>query len=211
MSKSKTLSKGNLIVMSAPSGSGKTSLAARVLQEVPQLRFSVSYTTRKPRRGERHGVEYFFVSAEEFKGMIRRRAFLEFAHVYGHYYGTSRAFVESVLQEGHDVLLDIDVQGAMKVKEKIPEALLVFVFPPSLEVLRTRLKGRGLDDDSIVEKRLQVARREIHYYKKYEYVIINEEMDESVAELKSIILAARCGLLRRMGRAQEIIKTFKER
>lgn len=204
-------SEGNLIVLSAPSGSGKTSLARRVVEEVPGVKFSVSHTTRPPRRGERHGVEYFFVGENEFKEMIRRRAFLEHAHVYGHYYGTSRSFVDSMLKAGDDVLLDIDVQGAMKVKTKVPGAVMVFVFPPSLEVLRQRLKRRGLDDESIIEKRLQVAKDEISYYKEYDYAIINEDIKRSVHELECIILTARCVLRKRAGRAEEIVRTFREK
>ena len=200
--------KGNLIVISAPSGSGKTSLANRALEEIPKLRFSVSHTTRKPRPGERDQVEYFFVSEKEFEEMIGQGNFLEHARVYGNYYGTSRAFVDEQLSVGYDVLLDLDVQGAAQVKKSYPEAILVFVFPPSLEVLKTRLKNRGLDDPSIIDKRLRIAKKEIQRYTDYQYVIINREIEESLVELKSIIQVAGCRLEKRKDLAAQIIKTF---
>jgi guanylate kinase len=200
--------KGNLIVISAPSGSGKTSLANRALEEIPKLKFSVSHTTRKPRPGERDQVEYFFVSEKEFEEMIGQGTFLEHARVYGNYYGTSRAFVDEQLSVGYDVLLDLDVQGAAQVKKSYPEAILVFVFPPSLEVLKTRLKNRGLDDPSIIDKRLRIAKKEIQRYTDYQYVIINREIEESLVELKSIIQVAGCRLEKRKDLAAQIIKTF---
>ena len=200
--------KGNLIVISAPSGSGKTSLANRALEEIPKLRFSVSHTTRKPRPGERDRVEYIFVSEKEFEEMIGQGTFLEHARVYGNYYGTNRAFVDEQLSVGYDVLLDLDVQGAAQVKKSYPEAILVFVFPPSLEVLKTRLKNRGLDDPSIIDKRLRIAKKEIQRYTDYQYVIINREIEESLVELKSIIQVAGCRLEKRKDLAAQIIKTF---
>ena len=200
--------KGNLIVISAPSGSGKTSLANRALEEIPKLRFSVSHTTRKPRPGERDRVEYIFVSEKEFEEMIGQGTFLEHARVYGNYYGTSRAFVDEQLSVGYDVLLDLDVQGAAQVKKNYPEAILVFVFPPSLEVLKTRLKNRGLDDPSIIDKRLRIAKKEIQRYTDYQYVIINREIEESLVELKSILQVAGCRLEKRKDLAAQIIQTF---
>ena len=195
-------------MISAPSGSGKTSLANRALEEIPKLRFSVSHTTRKPRPGERDRVEYIFVSEKEFEEMIGQGTFLEHARVYGNYYGTSRAFVDEQLSVGYDVLVDLDVQGAAQVKKSYPEAILVFVFPPSLEVLKTRLKNRGLDDPSIIDKRLRIAKKEIQRYTDYQYVIINREIEESLVELKSIIQVAGCRLEKRKDLAAQIIKTF---
>ena len=195
-------------MISAPSGSGKTSLANRALEEIPKLKYSVSHTTRKPRPGERDQVEYFFVSEKEFEEMIGQGTFLEHARVYGNYYGTSRAFVDEQLSVGYDVLLDLDVQGAAQVKKSYPEAILVFVFPPSLEVLKTRLKNRGLDDPSIIDKRLRIAKKEIQRYTDYQYVIINREIEESLVELKSIIQVAGCRLEKRKDLAAQIIKTF---
>ena len=195
-------------MISAPSGAGKTSLANRALEEIPKLRFSVSHTTRKPRPGERDRVEYIFVSEKEFEEMIGQGTFLEHARVYGNYYGTSRAFVDEQLSVGYDVLLDLDVQGAAQVKKSYPEAILVFVFPPSLEVLKTRLKNRGLDDPSIIDTRLRIAKKEIQRYTDYQYVIINREIEESLVELKSIIQVAGCRLEKRKDLAAQIIKTF---
>jgi len=200
--------KGNLIVISAPSGSGKTSLATRALEQIPQLKFSVSHTTRKPRPGERDQVEYFFVSEKEFEEMIEQDTFLEHARVYGNYYGTSRAFVDEQLSVGYDVLLDLDVQGAAQVKKSYPEAILVFVFPPSLEVLKERLMNRGLDDPGVINKRLKIAKREIERYEDYQYVIINGEIEESLGELKSIIQVAGYRMEKRKDLATEIMKTF---
>ena len=195
-------------MISAPSGAGKTSLANRALEEIPKLRFSVSHTTRKPRPGERDRVEYIFVSEKEFEEMIGQGTFLEHARVYGNYYGTSRAFVDEQLSVGYDVLLDLDVQGAAQVKKSYPEAILVFVFPPSLEVLKTRLKNRGLDDPSIIDTRLRIAKKEIQRHTDYQYVIINREIEESLVELKSIIQVAGCRLEKRKDLAAQIIKTF---
>ena len=217
--------RGRLFIISAPSGSGKTSLAIRLLEEVSNLQFAVSHTTRRPRGQERHGVEYFFVSETEFETMIVEEAFLEHAHVYGNYYGTNLAFVESQLSSGTDVLLDIDVQGALKVKARRPETVLIFVFPPSFDELRSRLKRRSLDDRKVIEKRLNIAREEIQLYKEYGYLIINSEIGKSLNELKSIIMAARgepvkeddritaeyCEVENQIERAEKIILTFQER
>jgi guanylate kinase len=201
-------SKGSLIIVSAASGSGKTSLAGRVLSEVPNLKFSISYTTRKPRPGERHGVDYFFVSEAEFRSMVQSGAFLEHALVHGNYYGTTRDFIQTTTEAGYDVLLDIDVQGALEVKRQVPEAVSVFVFAPSFAVLRERLARRASDDGEVIERRLRIAKDEIKCYEKYDYLIINEDIEESVFELKSIICAARCRLLRRKERARRILKSF---
>lgn len=200
--------KGNLIVISAPSGSGKTSLAERLLKEVDRLKFSVSHTTRPSRRSEKHGVEYFFVSVQEFERMVEGGEFLEHAHVYGNYYGTSSKFVESERNKGLDVLLDIDIQGALKVKELVPDALMIFVMPPSFQVLEERLVSRGLDDPAVIEKRLQIAKDEIKYYENYDFVIINSEIKQCLEELKSIVLAARCRAERRKQEAEAIVRTF---
>ena len=203
--------KGKLFIISAPSGSGKTSLVQRLIQEVPQLKFSVSHTTRQPRLGERDGKEYFFVAEEEFREMIREGAFLEYAQVHGNYYGTSKFFVLSELDSGNDVILDIDVQGASQVHRREPDAVLIFVMPPSLEELRIRLKARGLDDEGVILDRLAIADKEIKCHKIYQYVIINEEIRVSFDELKSLILADRCRGDRRFDKVSEIIRTFKEK
>ncbi len=204
--------RGNLIVISAPSGSGKSTLVRGLfdrLLETPGLVFSVSHTTRKPRSGEKHGVDYFFVPEEEFRAMIAAGGFLEYAEVYGNLYGTSREAVETQLQEGRDVLLDIDVQGAMSVKQSLQSAILIFVLPPSFRALRERLLKRGLDERETIERRLRIAREEVVCYRKYDYVIVNEDIERSLFELKSIISAARCTTDRRREQAEEIVKTFE--
>ena len=201
-------SKGNLIVLSAASGSGKTSLTARLLKEMPSLEFSVSHTTRAPRKGEKHGADYFFVSEAEFELMIEKGAFLEYAHVYGNYYGTSHDFVAAQIEAGKDVLLDIDVQGAMKVKKAWPDAILIFVFAPSFEALRERLIKRGLDDPEVIARRLRIARDEIRCYDEYDYVVVNDDLKSALLELKSIVFAARCTVKKRKDRAEQIVKDF---
>ncbi|HSR68439.1 MAG TPA: guanylate kinase [Acidobacteriota bacterium] len=204
--------RGTLFVISAPSGAGKTSLATGLLGSVAGLEFSVSHTTREPRQGEEHGVDYFFVSLDEFERMIAEQAFLEFARVYGnHYYGTSRQFVLAKLERGRDVLLDIDVQGALQVKRQIPEAVLIFVFPPSFEVLRERLRRRGLDGSNEIERRLSLAAQEIVHHDRYQYLIINDDLEKSQDELRSIVLAVRCGSARRREAAGRICRTFEEK
>ena len=202
-------SEGQLFILSAPSGSGKTSLAEGVLQRLSRLRFSISYTTRAPRRGERDGVEYFFVSRDRFREMREREEFLEFAQVYGHYYGTGAAFVEKKLASGVDVLLDIDVQGAAKVKQRLPEAIGIFVLPPSRRELERRLRRRGLDDAEVIESRLRAAHRELRALEDYDYVIVNRDVETAIDELKSIIVAARCRIARQAGATERILETFE--
>lgn len=202
--------KGSLIVMSAPSGCGKTSLAKRALREMSDLTFSVSHTTRQPREGEREGVDYFFVLKSDFQKMVEQDAFLEHAHVYGNDYGTSRDFVDAKLAAGYDVLLDLDVQGAAQVKERYPAAILLFVLPPSLEALQRRLRNRGLDDPGVIAERLKIARKVIEYYTNYQFVIINKEIEESLLELKSIVQVAGYRMERRKELAEEILKTFPD-
>ena len=178
-------------IVSAPSGSGKTTLVERLLREVPGLQFSVSYTTRKPRGKEQNGREYFFVSPEEFQSMIAQEGLLEWAEVFGNYYGTSRRFWEEARQTGRDLLLDIDIQGAQQVKEKIPDAISIFILPPSRQILEQRLRSRSQDSEAVIAKRLEDARQEIHGYIRYDYVLINEELERSARCLRSIVLAER--------------------
>jgi guanylate kinase len=178
-------------IVSAPSGSGKTTLVERLLREVPRLQFSVSYTTRKPRGTEQHGKEYFFVTREEFEAMIEQQDLLEWAEVFGNYYGTSRSIWDKSRQAGNDLLLDIDVQGAQQVKEKIPDAVSIFILPPSRQVLEFRLRSRSQDSEAVIAKRLENARKEIHGFVRYDYVLINEDLEQSARSLRSIILAER--------------------
>jgi guanylate kinase len=199
---------GNLIIVSGPSGAGKSVLVASLLQRLPRVRFSVSYTTRAPRGAERNGVEYLFVDRREFQLLILGDSLLEWAEVHGNYYGTSRIFVEDCLRAGDDVLLDIDVQGAAIVKRKRPDSIAVFILPPSFQILRDRLRRRSLDDEVVIEQRLTRARKEIRHYQEYDYLIINEDLGSSTHELESIILSARCRMTARIESAKSILATF---
>lgn len=199
---------GNLIIVSGPSGAGKSSLSAGVLEAVPQLKFSVSFTTRAPRGKERHGVEYFFVRREEFQNLIRGGELLEWAEVHSNCYGTSRSYVDGCLQKGEDVLLDIDVQGARTIREKRRDAIAVFILPPSYQVLRDRLQQRSLDEGLVIEQRLKRACKEISHYKDYDYLIINDDLGSSIRELASIIVGARCRIAARIESARSVLATF---
>jgi guanylate kinase len=209
---SETARNGNLIIVSGPSGAGKSALVGSVLRRIPHVRFSVSYTTRAPRATERDGVEYFFVSQPRFESLIRDESFLEWAEVHGNYYGTSGKFVDDLLRAGEDVLLDIDVQGAEIVRRKRADAVAVFILPPSYQVLRDRLLRRSLDDGPlnpvVVEKRLKIARREVSHYKEYDYLIVNEDLGNSIQELESIILGTRCRMAARVESAKSVLTTF---
>jgi guanylate kinase len=200
--------RGNLIIVSGPSGAGKSALVANVLQSLPHLRFSVSYTTRAPRGTEKNGLEYFFVERREFQSLIGSDDLLEWAEVHGNHYGTSRKFVDGFLEQGDDVVLDIDVQGAHIVRQKRAEAIGIFILPPSYQVLRERLRRRSLDDDSVIEQRLKIACKEIIHYKEYDYLIINEDLNSSTQELQWIILSARCQMTARIKSARSILASF---
>ncbi len=178
-------------IISAPSGSGKSTLVNEVRRIVPGLEFSISYTTRKPRGSEQNGREYFFISRDEFKDMIARDEFLEYAEVFENYYGTARRFLREAEQEGLDLLLDIDVQGAEQIKRKIPEAVSIFILPPDRKTLEERLRNRSLDEEEVIQRRLVTATREIENYAKYDYILVNDRLEESVAALKSILLVER--------------------
>ena len=180
-----------VFIISAPSGSGKSALVNRVREIVPDLEFSVSYTTRKPRGQERNGVEYFFVSREEFEDMLRRDEFLEHADVFGNYYGTARRFFREAKERGNDLLLDIDVQGAAQIKRNLPEAVSIFILPPNREVLESRLRTRSLDTEDVIQTRLATATREIENYENYDYILVNDRLEESIVVLESILLAER--------------------
>jgi len=180
-----------LFILSAPSGTGKSTVASRLLKELDGIRKVVTATTREPRPGERHGIDYIFMSREEFEERIEKGMFLEYANVYGNYYGTPKDQVERNLREGYDSLLVIDVQGAFKVKKIYPEAVSVFLLTPSLEELKRRMMGRGYRDKNMRE-RLETAKGEIPCAKKFDYVIINDFIDKAVMQLRSIILASRC-------------------
>lgn len=183
---------GHLFILSAPSGVGKTTIVRAVLDLDPRVRFSVSCTTRAPRPGETHAVDYYFLSRDDFETGIRDGRFLEWANVFGNYYGTDRRMVESWLSEGLDVLLEIDVQGARKVLASDLVATTLFILPPSMEALEVRLRRRGTETEEVLQKRLEVAREEIREAPWYDYVIVNDVLKEAVADVAAIIRAARC-------------------
>jgi len=186
-------------IISAPSGSGKSTLVSELLKMVPDLDFSISYTTRAPRGSEQNGKEYNFVSREEFERMIQAEEFLEHAVVFGkHYYGTARRFLREASENGRDLLLDIDVQGAAQIKQKLPDAVSIFVLPPDRKTLEWRLRKRSEDAEEVIQRRLVAASREIENYDKYDYVVINDKLEESVEGLQAVVRSER---LRREGRA----------
>ena len=178
-------------IISAPSGSGKSTLVERVRKTVPRLDFSVSYTTRRPRGSEVNGKEYFFISRLEFEQMIQAGEFLEYADVFGNYYGTARRFLREAQQQGHDLLLDIDVQGAEKIKLDLPRAVSIFILPPDRIELEKRLRHRSLDAEEVIQRRLVTASREIEKYGKYDYILVNDRLEDSIAALEAILLAER--------------------
>jgi guanylate kinase len=198
-----------VIVVSAPSGAGKTTIVARVLAETPGLRFSVSHTTRLPRDGERDGHDYHFVERPAFERLRDDGGLLEWAEVHGNLYGTGLAELEKARGEGRDLLLDLDVQGAAQVRARIKDAVSVFILPPSYEVLERRLRGRGQDDEATIRRRLAVAGREIDAFEQYDYAIVNEDLEVCVTELESIVRAARCRVPFVAERAREIERTFE--
>ena len=188
------MAKGTLYIISAPSGAGKSSLIDAILKRFnadDSLRLSVSHTTRAPRGEEVNHVSYHFVTKEEFEVLIERKAFYEYAKVFDNYYGTSREIVEQWLDEGKDVFLDIDWQGARQIREQTPSAKGIFIIPPSLEELENRLRKRGTDAEDVIVKRMNKAISEISHYNEYDYVIINDDFEQSVLNLRSIILANR--------------------
>jgi guanylate kinase len=178
-------------IVSGPSGSGKTTVVEHLLARVPHLLFSVSYTTRAPRGGEQNGREYFFVQPEEFEQMIARGELLEYAQVFGQYYGTHRRVLDQAAQEGKDLLLDIDVQGAQQVKSRHPAAVAVLLIPPSAGELERRLRDRGLDAPEVIQRRLQRAREEIESYGTYDYLVVNRDLAGTCAQVEAIVLAER--------------------
>jgi guanylate kinase len=183
--------RGLLFVVSAPSGAGKTTLCKELVALMPGLRHSVSWTTRKPRPGEVHGQDYYFVDEPEFQEMAARNEFAEWARVYGHLYGTPRGALTEMMEKGLDVLLEIDVQGALQIKKKLPDGIYVYIMPPSIEALRIRLMQRGADSAEEIQRRLQKAREEVWSYREYYYIVRNEDMKQALKELEAIVLAER--------------------
>jgi len=200
--------RGLLFIVSAPSGAGKTTVVERLVEQVPHLKLSRSYTSRQAREGETDGVDYNFVSRERFEAMVAADDFLEWADVFGNLYGTSAADTERLLEGGCDVVLVIDVQGARKVRRRGIETTATFVMPPSLEVLEQRLRGRSKDSEEAIQRRLEVAKQEVASYAEYDFVVINDELTAAVDRLRSIVVAARSRLPRMRGHAERIVRTF---
>jgi len=200
------MNKGRLFVISGPSGTGKGTICKELVKD-EKIRLSVSMTTRSPREGEVHGISYFFATKEEFEQKIASGGFLEYAEVFGNYYGTPKMEVLELLDEGIDVLLEIDVQGALQIKDVYPEAVLVFILPPSMEELRSRLSGRGTETQDVIERRLGKAAHEISFAAQYDYAVINDQLDEAVADVKTVIRAAHFGVT---GEIHKIIKQYEE-
>jgi guanylate kinase len=200
---------GDLFVVVAPSGAGKTSLVNAMLAEEAGIRLSVSFTTRAPRPGEVDGREYHFVPRERFEAMIAAGDFLEYAEVYGNYYGTSRHWIATQLDGEHDVLLEIDWQGARQVRRLFPRMVGIFVLPPSLEELRRRLTDRGKDSPEVIERRMASAREEISHVLEFEYIIVNEQFDAALADLKAVVRASRLSRNRRADRLARLLDEFR--
>ncbi len=198
---------GKLFVFSGPSGAGKGTICKKLLEENRELALSVSMTTRAPREGEVEGVSYFFTDKETFKKRIEAGELLEYAEVYGNYYGTPKGPVVEKLEKGIDVILEIDMQGALKVKENYPDGVFVFILPPSMSELRKRLTGRGTETKEAIELRLGETLKELSYIEKYDYCVVNGELDEAVARVKSIVVAEHSKVA---FTAEELIASYKE-
>ncbi len=183
--------RGILFIISAPSGTGKTTLCKQLATNLPGLWHSISYTTRKPRPGEEHGREYYFIGEQPFRDMIERNEFVEWAHVYGHLYGTPRKSLDEKIEQGFDVLLEIDVQGAMQVKKRFEDSVSIFILPPSMAALRARLQTRASDTTEEIQRRLNKVKEEVWSYREYAYIVRNEDLDRSLRDLESIFWSER--------------------
>ena len=200
------MNRGRLFVISGPSGTGKGTICNELIKD-NKIRLSVSMTTRNPREGEVHGVSYYFATKEEFLKKVEDGGFLEYAEVFGNYYGTPKMEVLELLEQGIDVLLEIDVQGALQIKAVYPDAVLVFILPPSLGELRNRLSGRGTETPDVVERRLGEAMNEISFLHQYDYVVINDDLDKAIDKVKTVIRASHLGITSKI---HELVKQYEE-
>jgi len=186
-----SMEKGNLFILSAPSGAGKTTLCRAVLARYPEIKYSVSSTTRAPRKGEENGKDYFFVTEEKFLSGIHQGKWAEWAKVHDHYYGTDADFIRTLLSQGKDILLDIDVQGTLQILKEFPRSVAIFIMPPSREALETRMTARGTDSPEVIAKRMRNAEEEMTQRDLYRHIIINRDLDEAIAELTHLIESFR--------------------
>ena len=199
---------GNVFVVSAPSGAGKSTLVQRLVQSVPELVFSISFTTRKPRPGEVDGRDYFYIDDARFDTMVAEGGFVEWVQVYGHRYGTGRAWLNGVLATGRDVLLDIETTGARNLRQAIPEARMIFILPPSAASLEQRLRSRGKDSDEQIRIRMDHARHELEHYLAYDFLVLNDDLEAAYRQFESVILATRAGRERMTPAARRILEGF---
>ncbi len=200
--------RGLLIVISGPSGAGKGTICSELRKEMPNLVYSVSMTTRDPRVGEKEGINYFFRTKEQFEELLAQGDFLEYAKVYDNYYGTPKAHVMDLLDEGKHVILEIDIQGAMQVKDAFSDGVFIYIVPPSLSVLSNRLNGRGTDAQDVINKRLSLASSELALAHRYDYIVVNDILDEAVEKVASILRAEACKISRNKEKIQDIYKQY---
>lgn len=201
---------GNLFIISAPSGAGKTSLVQALLGINPHIDLSISYTTRDPRPGEQNGKDYHFVSRDAFLAMAKRGEFLESAEVYGNLYGTSQTWISQENARGRDVLLEIDWQGAAQVRRLFPDCISIFILPPSKKALEQRLKGRGKDNDAVIAKRMAAVREDVSHIAEFDYVIINDNLDLALRELDAVVLSAKLVCAKQLSRHQDLINQLQQ-
>ena len=184
--------RGNLIILSGPSGVGKGTVLSALMKEYDDIHYSVSATTRKPRVGEEEGNDYYFMSEEKFESLVEKNEFLEWAQVHNNYYGTPKKYVEKNLEQGEDVILEIDIQGAQQIKEKYPHGVFIFLLPPSLEELKSRIHRRGTETEKAIQTRMKNAEKEMDKVEDYDYAVVNDQIEDAINKLKSIIIAERC-------------------
>lgn len=201
---------GNLFIISAPSGAGKTSLVQALLGTNPHIDLSVSYTTRDPRPGEQDGKDYHFVSRETFLTMAKRGEFMESAEVYGNLYGTSQTWISQEIAKGRDILLEIDWQGAAQVRRLFPDCISIFILPPSRKALEQRLKGRGKDNAEVIARRMAAVREDVAHVAEFDYVIINDNLNEALRELDAVVLAAKLTFAKQLTRHQALINQLQK-
>ena len=200
--------RGNLFILSAPSGAGKSSLIGALLQKHSDMKVSVSHTTRSPRPGEENGVHYHFVSVDEFKALIEKNDFFEWAQVFDNYYGTSKQAIESQLAAGIDVFLDIDWQGAQQIRKLVDDVETIFILPPSKEELESRLNNRGQDSAEVIAGRMAKAQSETSHYNEYDYVVVNDDFDTALTEIETIVMAKRLSLKSQTVRHQALLENL---